>query len=74
MLFDTKSPGSEPLTAHLKHNALNAYIAKENAEGANLVGGVIIEDGLNWLWSKYTIDNTIDHTGWATLDFKQENS
>lgn len=74
MLFDTKSPGSEPLTAHLKHNALNTYIAKENAEGANLVGGVIVEEGLNWLWSKYTIDNTIDHTGWATLDFKQENS
>lgn len=74
MLFDTKSPGCEPLTAHLKHNALNAYIAKENAEGANLVGGVIIEEGLNWLWSKYTIENTIDHTGWATLDFKQENA
>lgn len=72
MLFDTKSPGSEPLTAHLKHNALNAYIVKENAAGANLVGGVIIEDGLNWLWSRSTIENTIDHSGWARLDFELE--
>lgn len=74
MLFDTKSSGSEPLTAHLKHNALNAYIVEENAKGANLVGGVIVKDGMNWVWSRYTIENTIDHAGWAYLDFKQENS
>jgi hypothetical protein BACCOPRO_00651 len=74
MLFDTKSPGSEPLTAHLKHNALNAYIVEENAKGANLVGGVIVKDGMNWVWSRYTIENTVDHAGWAYLDFKQENS
>ncbi len=74
MLFDTKSPGSEPLTAHLKHNALNAYIIDENAKGANLVGGVIVKDGMNWVWSRYTIENTVDHAGWAYLDFKQENS
>lgn len=74
MLFDTKSPGSEPLTAHLKHNALNAYIVEENAKGANLIGGVIVKDGMNWVWSRYTIENTVDHVGWAYLDFKQENS
>lgn len=74
MLFDTKSPGSEPLTAHLKHNALNAYIVEENAKGASLVGGVIVKDGMNWVWSRYTIENTVNHTGWAYLDFKQENS
>lgn len=74
MLFDTKSPGSEPLTAHLKHNALNAYIVEENAKGSSLVGGVIVKDGMNWVWSRYTIENTVDHTGWAYLDFKQENS
>ena len=74
MLFDTKTPGSEPLTAHLKHNALNAYIIKENANGANLAGGVIVKDGMNWVWSRHTIENTVDHRGWAYLDFKQENS
>lgn len=74
MLFDTKSTGSEPLTAHLKHNALNAYIVAENATGKNLLGGVIVKEGMNWVWSRYTIENTYDHEGWSRLDFKQENS
>lgn len=74
MLFDTKTSNSEPLTAHRKHNALNAYIVAENEKGANLVGGVIVKDGINWVWSRYTIENTVDHAGWAYLDFKQENS
>lgn len=74
MLFDTKSTGSEPLTAHLKHNALNAYIVAENTAGKNLLGGVIVKEGMNWVWSRYTIDNTTDHDGWSRLDFKQENS
>lgn len=74
LLFDTKSAGSEPLTAHLKHNALNAYIVAENAAGKNLLGGVIVKEGMNWVWSRYTIDNTTDHDGWSRLDFKQENS
>ena len=74
MLFDTKTARSEPLTAHLKHNALNDYIVEENAKGANLVGGVIVKDGMNWVWSRYKIENTTDHEGWAHLDFKQENS
>ena len=74
LLFDTKTAGSEPLTAHLKHNALNAYIATENAAGKNLLGGVIVKEGMNWVWSRYTIENTVDHEGWSHLDFKQENS
>lgn len=73
MLFDTKSPGSEPLTAPLKHNALIKYITEENAKGKNLTGGVIVEDGMNWLWSKFEINNTTDHQGWEILDFKKEN-
>ena len=70
LLFDTKSPGSEPLRAHLKHNALIAYILEENAKGANLMGGVIVEEGLNWLWSKHNIENTTDLTGWDIFDPK----
>lgn len=73
MLFDTKTAGSEPLAAHLKHNALIAYINGCNACGENLAGGVIIRDGMNWLWSRCTIDNTIDHEGWDTLDLRREN-
>lgn len=72
MLFDTKSAGSD-VYAHLKHNALNAYMIEENTNGANLMGGVLIEEGLNWLWSKHNIENTTDHTGWAHLDFKNES-
>lgn len=74
LLFDTKSADSEPIIAQLKHNALNAYIVEENANGKNLVGGVIVEVGENWLWSRYTIENTTDYDGWSYLDFEQENS
>lgn len=73
MLFDTKSAGSDPM-AHVKHNALNAYMLEENANGANLMGGVLVEEGLNWLWSKHNIENTTNLTGWAHLDFRIENS
>lgn len=72
MLFDTKSAGSDPI-AHLKHNALNAYILEENTHGGNLMGGILVEDGLNWLWSKHCIENTTDFTNWSYLDFKNEN-
>lgn len=74
-LFDTKSVGSEPLTAHLKHNALNAYIAEQNANGANLAGGgVIVEEGLNWIWSRFTIEDTINHDGWDAFYPARENA
>ena len=73
MLFDTKSVGSDPMAAHLKHNALNAYIFEENANGANLMGGVLVEDGMNWLWSKHNIENTTDLADWTLLDFKSES-
>lgn len=74
-LFDTKSIGSEPLTAHLKHNALNAYIAEQNANGANLAGGgVIVEEGLNWIWSRFTIEDTINHDGWDAFYPDRENA
>ncbi len=73
MLFDTKSVGSDPV-AHLKHNALKAYMLNENVNGANIMGGILIEDGLNWLWSKDNIENTTDLTSWTHLDFKAENA
>ncbi len=69
MLFDTKSAGSDPM-AHVKHNALNAYMLEENANGANLMGGVLVEEGLNWLWAKHCIENTTDLAGWSIFDPK----
>lgn len=71
-LFDTKNPDSEPHTACLKHNALVDYIAEENVKGANLAGGVIVKDGLNWVWSHSHIKNTRDHAGWTTFCPKSE--
>lgn len=78
MLFDTKSAGSEPETAHLKHNALIDYIARNPVVKAPcgqdthlLCGGVIIKDGMNWIWSRRHIANTTDHQGWSSLDFRE---
>ncbi len=73
-LFDTKSAGSEPLTAYIKHNALIDYIAKENEGGANLAGGVIVKDGMNWVWSRFKIENTTEHIGWDAFNPRQENA
>lgn len=73
-LFDTKSSGSEPLTAHLKHNALIEYIAKENENGKNLAGGVIVKKGENWIWSRFTINDTVNHEGWDYFDPRRENA
>lgn len=59
-IFDTKSPGSEPDTAHLKHNALRDYICRLNAEGYNLDGGIIIKpDGHNYrIYPRHAITST----------------
>ncbi len=74
-LFDTKSSGSEPLTAHLKHNALIDYITAENEKGEQqLAGGVIVKDGENWIWSRFKVEDTINHEGWDYFDPKRENS
>lgn len=73
-LFDTKSSGSEPQTAHLKHNALIKYMAKENENGKNLAGGVIVKDGENWIWSRSIINDTVNHDGWDYFDPRRENA
>lgn len=50
-LFDTKSAGSD-VTAPEKHNALLQYIQEYSTKDTPLYGGVIIQDGSNWLYSK----------------------
>ena len=59
-IFDTKSPGSDPTRAHLKHNALIEYIAERNAEGGCFDGGVAVRpEGKDyWIYPRHTISGT----------------
>lgn len=67
-LFDTKSPGSDPANAPLKHNALVDYISNRSEKGLKTVGGVIIAREINnvmtWRYCSNKITNTTDFTGW----------
>ena len=70
-LFDTKSAGSD-VTAPEKHNALLQYIQEYSTKDTPLYGGVIIQDGSNWLYSKLPIENTTDLLNWDA--FYPENA
>ncbi|MBP2281732.1 type III restriction enzyme [Flavobacterium sp. CG_23.5] len=66
-LFDTKTAGSDPANAHLKHNALIEFIAVRNSKGLKTIGGILIEkvNGTTstwWYWNN-TISNTKDTKG-----------
>lgn len=58
-LFDTKSQRSD-MEAPNKHNAFIDYINNPVNEKLHLLGGVLIEEGNNWYWSKIKIEDTID--------------
>jgi type III restriction enzyme len=67
-LFDTKTAGSDPANAHLKHNALVDFIAERNGKGLKTIGGILIEKSPNnistWWYCNNKIANTKDTTGW----------
>lgn len=67
-LFDTKTAGSDPANAHLKHNALVDFIAVRNAKGLKSIGGILIEKSPNnistWWYCNNKITNTKDTAGW----------
>lgn len=65
-LFDTKSKDSDR-RAVAKHNALIDYLERQNAGGADLQGGVIIEENGAWKYCKTKIENTTDLSGWASF-------
>lgn len=71
-LFDTKTEGSDP-EAPNKHNALIDYINKEENKELSLKGGIIIQKGDNWLYSKLPINNTSDLTNWDSFYPDQYN-
>nr|MDE6311933.1 type III restriction endonuclease subunit R [Muribaculaceae bacterium] len=63
-LFDTKSAGSDMFAAD-KHNALLEYIIANSTERQPLFGGVILQQGSNWLYSPMPIENTTDTLSWV---------
>ena len=63
-LFDTKSTDSDP-EAPNKHNALVDYLQANKDK--NLKGGVLIEQGSNWMYSQFKIENTHDLMGWTAF-------
>lgn len=67
-LFDTKTAGSDPANAHLKHNALVDFIAERNGKGLKTIGGILIEKSPNnvstWWYCNNKITNTKDTAGW----------
>ena len=63
-LFDTKSKDSDP-EAPNKHNALVDYLQANKDK--NLKGGVLIEQGSNWMYSQFKIENTHDLMGWTAF-------
>lgn len=65
-LFDTKSPNSDP-EAPNKHNGLVEYMADDEQQELELLGGVIIEDKQNWKYSPMKIENTTDLMGWNSF-------
>ncbi len=62
-LFDTKSIGSD-IHAAEKHNALISYMEENSTEGNVLLGGILIQQGSNWLYCKRPIENTNDLSHW----------
>ncbi len=71
-LFDTKSAGSDP-HAPEKHNALLQYIKENTTDAQPLSGGIIIQQGTNWLYSKLPIENTTETLNWdAFLLYKRD--
>lgn len=65
-LFDTKSAGSDIFAAD-KHNALVEYIKENSTERQPLAGGVILQQGSNWLYSPLPIENTTDTLNWNSF-------
>ena len=66
-LFDTKSSTGDAESVN-KHNALVDYLNKYNEEkGTNMIGGIIIEDNSQWLYSPTYIDSAANHAGWSAF-------
>jgi type III restriction enzyme len=71
-LFDTKTEGSDPANAHLKHNALIGYVEEQNKRGLKTIGGILINTNSGgtgvWRYCSNRIQNTKDLAGWEFFD------
>lgn len=68
-LFDTKSPNGGIGDSVAKHNALIDYIDRLNeANGTKMIGGIIVEDGGQWLYTPLHINDAADHAGWSVFN------
>lgn len=68
-LFDTKSANGGIGDSKEKHNALIKYIDHLNEEnGTNHIGGIIVEEGGQWLYSPMSISNAGEHGGWNVFN------
>ena len=65
-LFDTKSKGSDN-DAPEKHEALLKYIKDNSTRQTPLSGGIIIQQGKNWLYPSECIKNTENTSGWTAF-------
>lgn len=76
LLFDTKTAGSDPANAHLKHNALLDFMDDRNAKGKKTIGGILIpketSGNLLWYYCPNRIENTKDTKGWEMLDLNKQ--
>lgn len=67
-LFDTKTLNSDPEFIN-KHNSLIKYISEQNINGAQLLGGIIIEKDENvWKYSDKPISSSKLIQDWISFD------
>lgn len=73
-LFDTKDASGGIGDSVEKHNALIDYIDNYNQQNStNVVGGIIVEERGQWLYSPLHISDASDHGGWRTFDPEELN-
>jgi type III restriction enzyme len=66
-IFDTKQ-GNTAESAKERAEALQAYISSENAEGKNLIGGILVQKNDHWLLNQNTEYDYHKKEDWKYLD------
>jgi type III restriction enzyme len=66
--FDPKTAESDKNMV-AKHNALNSYIEKQKANDKKIIGGITLYKNGSWRYSKNSIANGFDVSGWEVLNF-----
>lgn len=73
-LFDTKDVSGGIGDSKEKHNWLINYIDDYNTKnGTNMIGGIIVEEHGQWLYSPMHISDAGDHGGWHEFNPEELN-